>query len=148
MTLPHIDEHTVPVAAPAEAVWAALTEALDKSFSGSLAEFYTRLVGCPETRTSGPRPLAEGSTLPGFRVTSTTPLILSGRHRFSTYELIFRVDDLGPDRSRLRAESRAVFPGVLGRVYRALVIGSGGHAVAVRRVLSRIAKAAVSASPR
>ncbi|WP_086819890.1 hypothetical protein [Allokutzneria sp. NRRL B-24872] len=151
MALPRIDEHAVPVAAPAEAVWAVLTEALDRSFSGSLAELYSRLVGCPEHAASGPRPLAEGSTLPGFRVAAATPpseLVLAGRHRFSNYELIFRIDSLGPDRSRLRAESLAVFPGALGRLYRALVIGTGGHAIAVRRMISGIAKAAISASPR
>ena len=30
-------------------------------------------------------------------------------------------------------------PGVAGKVYRALVIGSGGHRIVVRRMLKRIA---------
>jgi hypothetical protein len=65
-------------------------------------------------------------------------LALVGRHRFSSYALTFRIDRLGPDRTQLRAESRAAFPGVLGRAYRIAVIGTGGHAVAVRRLLTAV----------
>ena len=61
-----------------------------------------------------------------------------GRHRFSSYALIFRLDRVGPDESRLRAETRAEFPGVSGGIYRFLVIGTRGHLVAVRRLLSTI----------
>jgi hypothetical protein len=45
---------------------------------------------------------------------------------------------MGPDRTRIRAQTRAAFPGALGRVYRALVIGTGLHRVLVRRLLHRI----------
>lgn len=38
----------------------------------------------------------------------------------------------------------AKFPGIRGKIYRALVIGSGGHRVMVRRMLGRIASAARS----
>jgi hypothetical protein len=41
--------------------------------------------------------------------------------------------------SRARAQTWAAFPGPHGRVYRALVIGSGIHAVLVRRMLRRLA---------
>jgi hypothetical protein len=43
------------------------------------------------------------------------------------------------DGVRLRALTFAAFPGLHGKVYRALVIGSGGHRVVVRRMLKRIA---------
>ncbi|SDM41240.1 hypothetical protein [Allokutzneria albata] len=145
MTPPHLDEHTILIDAAPEAVWAALGDALDRTFSGTVAENYARLVGCPDHAASGPRPLSEGSTIAGFRVTATAPpaeLVLEGRHRFSTYALIFRVDRVGPNRSRLRAESRAAFPGVAGRLYRALVVGTGGHVFGVRRLLSGVARAA------
>ncbi|MFD4184060.1 hypothetical protein [Rhodococcus sp. NPDC058514] len=69
-------------------------------------------------------------------------LALSGRHWFSRYALIFELDDEGPDRTRIRAQSWGEFPGLHGRLYRALVIGSGGHRVVVRRLLRQIADAA------
>ena len=47
--------------------------------------------------------------------------------------------DEGCGHTRLRALTWAAFPGVAGKVYRALVIGSGGHRIVVRRMLKRIA---------
>lgn len=90
-------------------------------------------------------PLAEGSVFAGFRVVTAVPgreLVLQGSHRYSTYALVFRLDELAPGRSRLRAETRAVFPGPAGGLYRLLVIGTGGHAVGVRRLLSGIRRRA------
>ncbi|MEV4945465.1 hypothetical protein [Streptomyces sp. NPDC053755] len=141
--LPYIDEHATVVPVGADAVWRALLDALEGSFAGSGGARYARLVGCADRTASGPRPLAEGSALPGFRVTVADPgreLSLEGRHRFSTYALTFRLDDAGPGRTRLRAESRGAFPGPAGRVYRGLAIGTGGHAVGMRRLLGSIAR--------
>ena len=58
------------------------------------------------------------------------------------YQLVFELADDGPRRTRLRAVTWADFPGVKGKVYRALVIGTGGHRVVVRLMLKRIAAAA------
>ncbi|MEV6325468.1 hypothetical protein AB0M45_30480 [Nocardia sp. NPDC051787] len=69
-------------------------------------------------------------------------LALRGEHWFSKYQLIFELDEEGPSRTRVRARSFAEFPGLSGKVYRALVIGTGGHRMAVRRMLRRIAAAA------
>jgi hypothetical protein len=68
-------------------------------------------------------------------------LALRGRHRFARYELSFDVDPC-TDGIMLSAHTLAVFPGIAGRAYRALVIGSGGHGILVRRILKRIAKSA------
>ncbi|WP_433401931.1 hypothetical protein [Streptomyces sp. CA-146814] len=139
--LPYLDEHTTVIAAEADDVWRGLCAALERSFSRAPAAAYARLVRAADTRPSGPRPLAEGSVLPGFRVRAASlgeQLILHGRHRFSSYALIFRLEPLGPGRTRLRAESRAAFPGVAGGAYRRLVFGSGGHAVGMRRLLAGI----------
>jgi hypothetical protein len=90
--------------------------------------------------------LAVGSAVVGFHVVTADPpseLALQGRHRFSDYALIFRIDGLGPQRSRLRAESRGAFPGVLGRVYKAAVVGTRGHVVVVRRMLADVARRSV-----
>jgi hypothetical protein len=142
--LPLVDEHSVVIHAEADDVWAALL-GLDDTFSRTGAVAYARAVGCADVEASGPRPLIEGSSLPGFRVATAVPgsrLVLAGRHRFSSYALTFRIDELGTDRSRLTAETCAAFPGLAGAVYRTLVIGTRGHAIAVRRLLSGIKRRA------
>jgi hypothetical protein len=144
--LPYLDEHATTVTARIDDVWPALLEVVDGSFSGSAfagagAAAFARAAGCDPRTASGPRPLAVGSTIPGFRVTTAIPgseLVLEGRHHFSTYALTFRLEPVGSDRSRLSAESRATFPGVTGGAYRLLVVGTRGHVVAVRRMLSGI----------
>ncbi|MEU9877867.1 hypothetical protein [Streptomyces phaeochromogenes] len=144
-SLPYRDEHTTVVAAGADDVWRSLGDTLDRSFSRPGANRYARLVGCADGTASGPRPLAEGSTVPGFRVATAVPgreLVLVGRHRFSSYALIFRLEPAGPGRSRLTAETRATFPGPAGGLYRLLVLGTGGHAVGVRRLLAAVRRRA------
>ena len=143
--LPRIDEHAVAVSAGVDAVWPALLDALDGSFSRPGSAWYARVVGCADTTASGPRPLAEGATVPGFRVVVADPgreLVLVGGHRFSSYQLTFRLQPLGPGRSELRAESRAAFPGLAGGAYRLLVISSGIHVRAMRSMISAIGRAA------
>jgi hypothetical protein len=144
-SLPYRDEHTTVVAAGADDVWRSLGDTLDRSFSRPGANRYARLVGCADRTASGPRPLAEGSTFPGFRVATAVPgreLVLVGRHRFSSYALVFRLEPAGPGRSRLTAETRATFPGPAGGLYRLLVLGTGGHAVGVRRLLAAVRRRA------
>ncbi|WP_406692162.1 hypothetical protein REH65_09505 [Saccharopolyspora sp. ID03-671] len=142
--LPRIDEHSVGVDADPDAVWLALSARLD-GIAGAPAGAYARLIGSPDHAASGPRPLAEGSVLPGFRVVSATrgeELTLRGHHRFSVYALRFRIEREGVGRCRLTAESRATFPGVGGAIYRFLVIGTRGHGFAVRRLLAGVASRA------
>ncbi|MFI1393352.1 hypothetical protein [Streptomyces sp. NPDC020681] len=144
-SLPYVDEHSTVIAAGTDDVWRSLCETLDRSFSRPGAAGYARLVGCADRTVSGPRPLAEGSAFPGFRAVAVIPsqeLVLQGRHRFSSYALIFRLEHVGPGQSRLRAESRAAFPGLAGGLYRRLVIGTGGHVVGMRRLLSAIRRRA------
>ena len=110
--------------------------------SGGAAPRYARLVGCADTEAGGPRPLEVGSTFPGFHVAELIPerlLALRGSHHFSDYELVFRLEPLGGVRTRLVAETRADFPGVKGRAYRALVIGTRMHVLVVRRVQRSVA---------
>ena len=139
--LPFIDEHARVVEAAPEATWEALTA---RSFGGRGAARFARLLGCAETAVRG-APGEVGATVPGFRVRGADPpreLRLSGSHHFSRYELDFEIDDLGDGRSRLRAITRAEFPHLRGRLYRGLVIGSGGHVMATRRLLRAIARRA------
>lgn len=139
--LPQLDEHTVAIAAAPGDVWAGLLETIDRSFGGPAVRGYARLVGCADCTRSGPRPLDAGSTVAGFRVRAADPgreLVLEGRHRFSDYALIFRIDSHEAGRSTLQAESRATFPGRLGALYRLVVIGSRGHAVLTGRLLATV----------
>ncbi|MEU7700334.1 hypothetical protein [Streptomyces sp. NPDC039028] len=137
--LPFVDEHVVVVDAGGEETWRRLLVHVERSLSAPGGALYARLVRAVPRRSGGVRPLGEGSEFSGFRVVRLVPgqeLALEGRHRFSSYSLVLRVEERPDGRCRLRAETRAVFPGAAGRVYRALVIGSGGHAVAMRRTLA------------
>ncbi len=128
--LPFIDEHSREINASAEAAWDAVNDVVRRAFSGQAKSAIARVLGCTETE------------LVGFRIaTARSPEILGlkGRHRFSSYELNFRIESLCPERSRVKAETRAAFPGLAGRAYKAAVIGTRGHVVAVNGLLGAIA---------
>lgn len=136
--LPFVDEHGVEVAAPPEAVWESVCGIAEGSFSSGAASRFARLVGCESTEARGPRPLAEGSAIPGFVVVRAEPgteLALVGRHRYSEYALTFRLAE-SDGGTRLRAETRARFPGASGRLYRAAVIGTRAHVLLTMRLLT------------
>ncbi|WP_228001110.1 hypothetical protein [Nocardia australiensis] len=118
--LPYIDEHATSVDASRGEVWQALLK-----------------IVCKDP--------ADSSTAPiGFEVDAAEPparLALRGRHWFSRYALVFELDEPTPSRTRLRARSWGEFPGPHGKIYRALVVGTGGHRLAVRAMLRRIAAA-------
>jgi hypothetical protein len=118
-------------------VWNAICRIAEGSFSSPFAARFARLLGCEPDAAAGPRPLAEGSTIPGFAVARAeqgAELALVGRHRYSEYALVFRLAGEG-GRTRLRAETRARFPGGAGRLYRAAVIGTRGHVLVTMRLL-------------
>lgn len=142
--LPAVDEHSIEVDAPAEQAWAALLPVLEGSLCRPSSRRAAELLGCAVTESSGDRN-HPGGTLPGFTVSRAIPpvmLALVGRHRYSSYALVFRIDLLPEHRCRVRAETRAAFPGAKGRIYRLLVIGSRGHVLSVRRMLRSIRKRA------
>jgi hypothetical protein len=139
--LPHVDEHSAVVGAGRDATWESLLRVVEATVSSAGAPRFARIVGCADTVASGPRPLAEGSAVPGFHVVGAAApaeLALAGSHRFSNYALIFRLDPLDGERTRVRAETRAEFPGVKGGAYRALVIGTRMHVLATRRMLTAV----------
>jgi hypothetical protein len=138
MDLPYIDEHSVAVTASSDEVWAALLRVLKRHMGGS--EAFARVLGCEPSATSTTFTGREGDTVPGFRVAEAEQgkrLALRGKHRFSRYALTFLLDG-----DRLRAQTHAEFPGVLGAMYRAAVIGTGAHKLVTRRLLAQIARAA------
>lgn len=143
--LPYIDEHSLVVDAGREPTWESLLRVVEASVSSGAAPGFARIVGCADTEPSGPRPLAEGSVLSGFHVESAVApaeLVLAGSHRFSTYALVFRLDQLGDGRTRVRAETRAEFPQLKGAVYKALVIGTRMHVLVTRRILGGVKRRA------
>jgi hypothetical protein len=84
-----------------------------------------------------------GDSIPGFSVAESrfpTRLALRGEHRFSRYALVFELEAAGAAGCTLSARSWAEFPGLAGRGYRAMVIGTGGHRLAVRRMLRMVAR--------
>jgi hypothetical protein len=123
--LPYIDEHVTTVAADSAATWAALVR------------MWCRDPDDPSTVRS-----------PFFRLDEAEPLVrlaLNGEHPFAVYRLVFELSNQGPHRTELAARTWADFPGLHGKVYRALVISTGGHRIAVRRMLRRIAGEAIRA---
>lgn len=143
--LPFVDEHTETIAAAPDRVRVALMETLERALSRPGAAAYARLVGCVPHEAAGPRPLTVGSTVPGFAVTAAEDggeVVLEGRHRFSSYALVFRLDPDAEGHTRLGAETRASFPGLTGGLYRVVVIGSRGHVVATRRLLAAVGRRA------
>lgn len=149
--LPFVDEHARVVDAPPDATWAALVGILPRSFGGASAERFARLVGCDVVEHEGQFP-EKGSAIVGFRVARSDPpheLALVGRHRFSEYALTFRLDPVDEGRrTRVRAETRAAFPGIVGRAYRLGVIGTRGHVLLLHRLLRAVARRAERAPDR
>lgn len=141
---PYIDELAADVAASREQTWSALRSVLRSDLSGGAAAPLVRFLRVSPAQAAGDwTGDLHGAALAGFAVVESEPprrLELQGRHRFSRYALIFELDDAGPHATRLRARTHAEFPGVRGRVYRALVIGSRAHHVVVRRLLWRVAR--------
>lgn len=152
--LPYIVAHGVEVTAGADAAWAGLVRVVGASFGATGSSRVGRVLGVrPAPGGSAPTPWepAVGAALPGFAVDRLLPgelLSLRGRHRFARYRLDFEVVGAEPGRSWVWARTWAAFPGVAGAAYRALVIGTGGHAVAVRRLLRRAAAEAVGTGGR
>jgi hypothetical protein len=139
--LPFIDAHTERIGGAAGEVWTALLRTLRRQMGGSAS--FARLLGCDPAEGTAEFTGQPGEAVPGFRVVQSEPgrrLALRGQHRFSRYALTFVLED-----DQLRAETHAVFPGLLGRLYRAVVIGSGGHGWVTRRLLGQVARAHRSA---
>lgn len=129
--LPFIDEHTLRIAAPRDVVWQALEKQVAASLRAAEKSLFARLLG----------------TVPraGFEVADRQPadrLTLTGRHRFARYQLGFELVERDDGATDLRAGTHAEFPGLRGRLYRALVIGTGAHVVATRQILRSVGRRA------
>jgi hypothetical protein len=143
--LPFVDELAAEVAAPAAVAYLAATRRMARSFEGRGARVFSGFLRCVHRGNSFAVPPSVGQEGNGFRVArvdAPNALILEGAHRFATYRLSFFVDPISDSRSRVRARTDALFPGIQGALYRALVIGSSGHRRIVRRMLESISRQA------
>jgi hypothetical protein len=145
--LPYIDEHSIQIGATPERVWDELGSSLGAQLGRSLPAPLARAWGLAPAEREGKWRGAPrlGDTLAGFVVAEADPskrLALRGEHRFSRYELAFELDTTPSGNCILRAQTSAEFPGPVGSVYRALVIGTRGHRLVVRRLLRDIAERA------
>lgn len=128
--LPRVDEHRIGVRAPPARAWEAIARLARRLRRSAPAAFVA---------------LWRLEPASGFEVAEEDPprrLVLRGRHRFARYELAFAVESGGDGGAVVSARTLAAFPGMAGALYRAAVIGSGGHRIAVRRMLARIAREA------
>ena len=127
-----VDEHRIRIAAPRDRVWGALRRYVDASLANERDNPLVRLLGT-EPRSG----FAVSREVPG------TQLGLSGCHRFSRYLLVFELADASEGTTEVSARTFADFPGVRGRVYQTLVIGSRAHVLAVRRMLRSIGRSSL-----
>lgn len=142
--LPYIDEHSIVIGATREHVWDVLASALRRDLGRTAPALLTRVLGLAPVDSRGDwhGTLHAGDALLSFAMAETHAperLALRGRHRFSRYALVFELDATGAACCTLRAQTWAEFPGLTGRAYRALVIGTGGHRLVVRRLLRNVA---------
>jgi hypothetical protein len=144
-SLPFVDELSLSVDAPAEAIWRALLETLGHGRADTApGRLVVRALECEPLQRGG-EPGRIGSTIPGFIVTRAVPpgvLALMGQHRFSRYALVFRITERDDAPTLLSAETRAEFPGRAGRGYRMLVIGTRGHVLATKSILRGVRRRA------
>lgn len=131
--LPYVDELAVTIDAPRAAVWDALLRHVDHLLDATSKRRLARILG------------AEPAT--GFvqseRVVQRR-LALTGRHRFARYELMFELADAAKG-TVLRAITYAAFPGLGGRIYRALVVGTRLHVLVTRGMLTAVQRRALAA---
>jgi hypothetical protein len=130
--LPYVDEHRITIAASRDVVWPALREYVDSSLVTRENALLSQLLG---TQPRAGFQIAQ--ELLGQRIN------LTGRHRFARYLLMFELAQTVHGSTVLTARTFAAFPGLHGRVYRALVISTPAHGVAVRRMLRSVKRSSL-----
>jgi hypothetical protein len=138
--LPCIDEHEISLNVAAPVAWTAVVAVFGRLATRPAWRMFARAIRCKPDHAVGTAVTA-GDSLPGFlvaRCTAPTEWALEGEHLFSRYALTFRIAPVDSEHCRVGAHSTADFPGLHGKVYRAMVIGSGGHAIGVRSILRSI----------
>lgn len=123
-----VDEHATLLDVPLRDAWGAVRAWVDRLLVRGEGSRLALLLGA--------EPRA------GFSIVEEEPphlLGLAGRHRFSRYALDLRLEEAEAG-TRVSAVTYADFPGPRGAAYRAAVVGSRGHVLAVRRMLDQIGR--------
>ena len=126
MSLPLLDENSATVHASQSAVWHAV-----RRYAHGLAQSDHAVLG----RVLGTEPRS------GFELAEEVErerVVLTGRHRFARYRLVFELAAEPSNATKLSVLSFATFPGARGRLYRGLLMGTRGHVLAVRHMLRTI----------
>jgi hypothetical protein len=145
--LQRIDERIIDIDADLPATWNRLEEVLGQARRSKARELVARALGCDPAQGNGASLHTVGATLPGFCVVAVEAPVrieLTGGHHWARYRLNYRLERLASGETRLCAETRAVFLGRSGGVYRMLVIWTRLHLVAVRATLQSIKRLAES----
>lgn len=120
--LPFVDAHSIALPVSAAQAWPVVLAHVRSLTEGSHPLLFRVL----------------GTTPPsGFEIVESRPpheATLAGRHRFSTYRLVFSLQPDGAG-SRLVATTYAEFPGLKGRLYRTFLMSTHAHQWATRRML-------------
>lgn len=120
------------------AVWEALLAAYPAPVASWPLRLWARVWDADPPDSNGLASHVLGAERPGLAVCEVVPtrtFAARGRHRFSRYQVVFTVEPLSASSSRLTAETFAVFPGTLGRLYRFVVIDLGPHTLVMRAAL-------------
>lgn len=119
-------------------MWEALLAACPGRRSSVLLRLWALVWGADPADSNGVGCHVIGAERPGLVVREVVPpatFAAAGRHRFATYQVVFRIAAFGDGGSRLTAETYAAFPGLAGRIYQVLVIALGFHALVMRLIL-------------
>lgn len=149
--LPFVDAWSVDIEAPARVVWDVVLATAPGTRGGAVRRAIAVLLNADPADNNGLASHALGAERPGFAVCEVVPpatYALAGRHRFATYQLVFRIDQRGPGQSRLTAETFAAFPGTGGRLYRMFLMDAKLHGLVMWSLVRRIRRRAERAAHR
>jgi hypothetical protein len=142
-TLPFVDRHCIQVDSAASDTWRAIDQVMHSGYGGTGTAALAVVLGS-EVRGATGASLTPGSTIVGFTVIESEPgrtVLFAGRHRFSRYSL--RLDIEGRE---LCATTHAAFPGIRGGFYKVVLLRTGAHPFAMKRLLGRIKRRAEAGS--
>lgn len=145
--LPFVDAWSIEIAAPPVAVWDAVLALGPGPRPSFWYRAFASLWQADPAVSNGLASHVLGAERPGFAVCEVVrpaTYALAGRHRFARYQLVFRIDQRGPGRSRLTVETFATFPGRAGRLYRMCLMDARLHGLvmwAMVRLVRRRAEA-------
>ena len=143
--LPFVDAWSVDIDAPARVVWDTVLATAPGTRGGPVRRAIAILLKADPADSNGMASHALGAERPGFAVCEVVAPVtyaLAGQHRFATYQLVFRIDQRGPGRSRLTAETFATFPGTGGRLYRMFLMDAKLHALVMWMMVRRVRRRA------